>query len=1715
MQRSCRESWEADFVATYASTGAAGVNVEVDYAALLAVRLVAERGDPALPPGALPSSLSLQRRDGPAGFDDIVVEWRRDGEVGITFVQSKRAFSVGDNADFRGLARAVAEFRDERDWSVAIVTSSLTPSVGDVQELLESARSSTSRAEFDQKWSQKGALNAAKRQVLRGFAKATVGMSEDDAWKAMRRLRLIEHDLALPQSRDRQSAIDLLSEQLVDPSTADGAFAALRSALLAAAQLAPTFDRATLIASASGLAVRPSARLRQAVDRILTESGHATRAINDRLEGAEHAVTLLRPDSWRALEEAIGTTRIVRLAGDAGCGKSCLLKRYATTFEGSALVLSERRIAARSWSEAAASWGAAIGAEEMISQLAPSGACLLAIDGADRMLLDHRREIVIELFNAIAGSPLRERWSIVTSGRDFAQHDLVRDALREAGLEVGERVTVGTLDDADAATLVAAFPAARALLSRSDLAGLNRNPFMLQQLLASSELPAALTEIGLADAWATRGARTIPAAHERDTVVAQLAAARVAAPAVVPGVASLNPEGVARLIDEGSVSRLPLRDGIVFTHDVLEDWALARELQRDWRLMAERLRAAGEPLWWQRAVRLAAQMLLEAGCDEDWRSLLALLDQDDLDAAWGRLVLVAPLHSESVGVLLPRLQPVLLEEDARLLGRLLESLRVAETRIREGVLNSPLFEGMSEAERFRMAAQFKSPVWRPWIAFMRWALPQWQTWPDALLHPLLELAEIWTQALEWTPNWISAHIAEHVIAWLTKVEDYRHPEDSRLGHDERAKPFELDIHYYRWEELEATLRRVLTMTVAAAPRLLEGYLERVTSKPRLRGARTWLLEHPRQVPAHLPRPWTAMMQAELLRRRRQRRGGLLGPSSCFDSPMAFNEAGISDHTSFYPSSPLQGGWDQLFEHDADAALAMMHRLEMRAAVFWRNWAKRHDGRRPRPLMLHLPSGLIQLWGDETVYRWSRANLGPHALGSAYLALDNWLEKQLAGETRLAELLPRILQNNGLVATAAPIISAAAQRQNDRAALSAIAPFLAAPRLWSYDVRRHLEDQTPTHRIALAGGHRHRHHVEAADSIWQRYRQRGPLHHQLLLPFHLLADQEAQAWLQERRIRWQLDDLADYDDELSNDAWRAEHEATLARFLSDADPNSIKIEEGPEPNQIAVRIDPPEDRAAEAEAVNREQSRAGALSSLAVWAHRSLEGGAIDSAHNLTSAVESLVALERPDDAESSDMPGRFSRAASAGVAAVIARFGDVAMIEEHADWLRERLWTAVTRERTQEEAMFLIPETVLTFDPQMLAAGGLAALASRGLMPEFEQPVAELVTSGLHAVAVSTLRGLDWESRPGFAWRCAVAALDMCVFDLTAEWLSPRQRARGQLANMRRRQAAVAYAAGNSKSRLPLLPPPPYRDRWRWSGRIWLPFKRLRLRAFRGLHWGQVKTFLEALPFDRLGDGAQTQLRDYLLGLASWARDHREADEHRLGYRDEFPHELADTLAHALGRLAALRGDGQSWESLKSLDYWHREGDLISLYLDEVVRELIESSRAPDDRFWDAWRPAAEWVIAKLIPKRHDDNWENLGQAVRAVGFVGPYYTPLPPDWPHLELLLPTIDAWVAKTAHHPSAARAMLAIGERMSVAQREHWLLPWLENYAALHGRNAGFWMYQEFADGAAGLLPPLDDQPDAVRRRVRQLLSIMADTGSLSARELLPRFASGRQA
>lgn len=189
-----------------------------------------------------------------------------------------------------------------------------------------------------------------------------------------------------------------------------------------------------------------------------------------------------------------------------------------------------------------------------------------------------------------------------------------------------------------------------------------------------------------------------------------------------------------------------------------------------------------------------------------------------------------------------------------------------------------------------------------------------------------------------------------------------------------------------------------------------------------------------------------------------------------------------------------------------------------------------------------------------------------------------------------------------------------------------------------------------------------------------------------------------------------------------------------------------------------------------------------------------------------------------------------------------------------------------------------------------------------------------------------------------------------------------------------------------------------------------------------------------------------------------------------------------------------------------------RPEDLVGEYLEGAMASLVESGERPDPGFWSSWQPAADWMLEHAIPKRRGRH-DHLSHGAGAAGFVGPYYTPLPPDWPHLEDVLGAVDRWVRATAHLPAGAYSVIQIVERMSPDQRVRWFLPWLAHWTQLHGPDESFWSYNGLANKAAVLLKPLSASSNDVRTSGRAVLAILADSGSPAAREVIAAFATRR--
>jgi hypothetical protein len=216
------------------------------------------------------------------------------------------------------------------------------------------------------------------------------------------------------------------------------------------------------------------------------------------------------------------------------------------------------------------------------------------------------------------------------SARDFQTRDLVAVALDQAGLaELGRRCAIGSLDAAEIDLLSDVFPTIGALVRRGDLGDRTRILFLLCEVLASPHLPTPYTEIGLAAAWATRGATAEVPQPERDHALAAIGELLLCRPDRRPGRADVSPAGLNQLLAEDVVYAHRTRDTISFTHDVHEDWVLARTFDRHREDFPRLIDDADQPLWWLRAMRLLGQLLLEDGDNPSaWLTLLAAIDAD-------------------------------------------------------------------------------------------------------------------------------------------------------------------------------------------------------------------------------------------------------------------------------------------------------------------------------------------------------------------------------------------------------------------------------------------------------------------------------------------------------------------------------------------------------------------------------------------------------------------------------------------------------------------------------------------------------------------------------------------------------------------------------------------------------------------------------------------------------------------------------------------------------------------------------------------------------------------------------------------------------------------------------------------------------------------------------------------------------------------------------
>ncbi len=407
-------------------------------------------------PGTTIDRVKLQGAAEGYPLDDVIVHAHdARGNEAVLEIQVKRSitFTPSDPV-FRAVVTQIAEAArlanfetDRHELAIAIARTSRKIE-GAYQDVLTWARQLQSAAAFFARIERAGSANDDMRRFVRTFRSHLhdAGAADDDetVWKLLRKLQILVFDFTAQGSASEELAKERAVHALHpdDASRSENLWTTLVKLALEIAASAGERNRQGLIDELTRHSFRLSGNpgYFSARTTIAEASRHALADISDRVGN----VTLSRPERIAAVRAALEEACYVEIRGDAGVGKSAVLKHFAeqAATESRVMVLSPGRTIPRGWIALRAALRFEGTARDLLADLAIDGAAVLFIDNLD-LFDDEERRTVIDLVREAADVPGLA--VIVTARRNFGVEepswlpDDVLDRLgRAAAIIIGE-----------------------------------------------------------------------------------------------------------------------------------------------------------------------------------------------------------------------------------------------------------------------------------------------------------------------------------------------------------------------------------------------------------------------------------------------------------------------------------------------------------------------------------------------------------------------------------------------------------------------------------------------------------------------------------------------------------------------------------------------------------------------------------------------------------------------------------------------------------------------------------------------------------------------------------------------------------------------------------------------------------------------------------------------------------------------------------------------------------------------------------------------------------------------------------------------------------------------------------------------------------------------------------------------------------------------------
>ncbi|NLR75303.1 ATP-binding protein [Leeia aquatica] len=1329
------------------ASGPAGTHFEAQVGASYLLAMLA--GAPARGlPGATIDRVALQQANTGHPLDDVVIHAHDNvsGELAVLEVQVKRSitFSAADPI-FRKVVGQIVKASQRPDfltqrYELAIATTKGSRKIdGAYQDVLTLARQIGDAATFATQIDLAGVANDDMRAFIKTFKSHLQDENSLDdnetVWLLLRRLQILTFDFTASGSASHDLALERAVRVLhPDDGSRAGAFwGSLIELAIDVAKSGGDRTRETALQALAQLGYRFLGERRHATARAaLAESSRLALAdIRNRVGN----VVLARQERVTATREALDRGRYVEIRGDAGVGKSGVLRQMAEAMqaESQVIVLSPGRCVPRGWTALRAQLSFDGTLRELLVELANDGGATIFVDNLDSFSAEERATVVDVVGEA---SVVPGVVVVATARREFGIDEpswLPSDALARLGGT--DPIMIGELSKVEIEQLKVTNPSLAPLLTDGHPARqVTRNLFRLARLASQpASDPVPRTEVDMAEQWWTSADGARDTGWRDRTRLLQGAAAQTLSGADFLDVTGQAAAPIDALVSSGTLRDLGI-DRVAFRHDVLREWAIASALHADPelvdRLQLDRPAAA----MFARGVELAGRMAIERATDgARWHALFDRLSQAGVHRSWRRAALLALARSEAAEALLQRASPELLANGAALLRELIRTVMAVD------VLPAAKVFGAAGVDPALIPSSINVPRGPAWTTLIIWLLGTRDEVPNEAIPEIVQLFAAFSVGTLGATD-ITPLTTQQIYRWLRLME----PRDAMPTPSE-GPVFWAHLDRDGVQSLKSDLRDAFVMFARTTPELAAEYLTAVGKSEHNEDIVRSILKMRGTLAQAAPAELANLIAQVLIARPRQHE---------HYSKIEREDVFTYYDYNFRPTSLAQNLFLDLLTHSPKDGLILVHRLVAHALL---TVSQRADPRL-NSIDLVFPEGARTFTWTQS-YEWSRYS-NFYAVTSALMALEAWAHHRIEAGEAFEAVLADVLGPQGSCA-AYLLLAVDLIISHWPKSLDVAATFLSCPELLCMDHSRKVQDRLGIPDLFGVGALRNEPVGSVTAADLRRRPSRGTALDELLGNFTFLATPD-----QLTTLRTLLATAAARLGEPATSAHLGNPEFMVRYALNLSDTANwqeveVTLKDGS--SATARKYVSPE-----AEQTHLQALRDAATERESDFATRSVLTLAVDDpARLLPEGRSAAVAWARRSarattDIESDDDDGerRMQEEAIVTAAMIVMRDGDDALRAEHGEWARSQLDTTLAALDDNPDRQM---RGGLRFNPTAIAYAGLIHSLRHRSTPEDVRLLLEVAATGNHAAAhgfgTSAAALAEVDSRlPRAVLRCAFSA---------------------------------------------------------------------------------------------------------------------------------------------------------------------------------------------------------------------------------------------------------------------------------------------------------------------------------------------------------------------